>query len=254
MDEVDAVDIEEILTCVVNDSLGVFELSADTEGLSVESEEREDEREMSDDFVDATVALDSPDGKVEIDNTGELVAVTLAVVVTANGDALTDDERVVREVEVATKLIVEIAVVENVSIFILVPIGVCVKNNDIDESADKLGVKEKMAEAVDTDEIKGDLDCNDVSVYIGVTLIEDRAERDKLGSDEKDPEVEGDRELAGEREEEKDEATVFEAETDFDGNVVAEGERDNAAVLELKAENESSLLTREETDALPERR
>ncbi len=93
-----------------------------------------------------------------------------------------------------------------------------------------------------------------MSEYIGVVLDDDCAERDKLGSADIDAEVNGDRELAVERVEEADEATVRDADTDFDGNVVADGERDNATVTEINAEKESALLTREDTDALPERR
>ena len=98
------------------------------------------------------------------------------------------------------------------------------------------------------------LDCNDVSVYIGVILNDDRTERDKLGSDDIDAEGKGDRELAGERVEETEEATVRDADTDFDENFVADGERENATVIELNAEKESTILPRVDTDALPERR
>ena len=98
------------------------------------------------------------------------------------------------------------------------------------------------------------LDCNDVSVYIGVILNDDRTERDKLGSDDIDAEGKGDRELAGERVEETEEATVRDADTDFEENFVADGERENATVIELNAEKESTILPRVDTDALPERR
>ena len=64
---------------------------------------------------------------------------------------------------VTTTLVVGIADAKAVSLLILVPIGDCVEMNDTDESVDKLGVKEKRAEAVSTDEIRDDLDCKDVS-------------------------------------------------------------------------------------------
>ena len=85
-------------------------------------------------------------------------------------------------------------------------------------------------------------------------LDDENAERDKLGSADIEAEGKGDSELAGERVEETDEATVFEADTDFDGNVVEEGERDRATELDLNAEKESATLPREETDAVFERR
>ena len=65
------------------------ELSADTEGLSVAINEMVGEREKTAAFVDEALALASLDGAVEIDNAGELVAIALAVGVTANGDELT---------------------------------------------------------------------------------------------------------------------------------------------------------------------
>ncbi len=264
------VDIEEILTWAVNDVIGVSELSADTEGLSVANDEREEEREKKDDFVDVALALASLDGAVEIDKAGELVAIALDVGVTANGDELPIDEKVAREVMVATALVVEIADAEAVSLLILVPIGDCVEMNDNDENVDKLGVREKRDEELSTDEIMDDLDCKDVSEKTEVILDDDRAERDKLGSDDIDDEGNGDRdklwsadiddesnedrELIGERVEEADDATVRDADTDFDANVVVEGKRDDAKETELNAEKESKLLTREDTDALPERR
>ena len=115
-------------------------------GLSVANKERVHEGEKNGVFVDTTVALDLLDGTVDTDNTGEFVAALLAVV-TADRNALTDDDSVAPEA-VATTLCIASADTEAMSLLIPVPVEENVTTDENEGNDDVLDVAEEMAEAV----------------------------------------------------------------------------------------------------------